>query len=233
MDELITRVPVRPVLWPGVAVVAAVLVVGSLLGGVLHQTMAESGVPGVDLLVDILDLNMEASAGTWFSEVVLYGLVVMTGLFGAHARDRSERQAWWLLGGLLLLVSIDEITTVHEHLSGLIEERLEVDKALWVVPVAAVLVLFIVVLARLLARTPDLPRLQVVAGLGLLGAGALGMELLSGSIGGRADGWEYWLQSSAEEGLELAGLAVLARSVVTHMTGRRLSLSLRTGLDSD
>lgn len=211
------EVPVRPVLWPGIGVFVVVLVLGSLLAGVIDSIEGLRSLPGRDAVVNVLDLNQEASFGTWVAVVYTAVLSAVVGVLGLR-REGAARRAWWTLGTLLVLVSIDEVTTMHERLSGLLEDRLGIDKVLWVVPVGVVGLIVIAVLVRAMREAGDLPTVPVLVGLGLMALGALGFELLSSGIDGREAGWSYWLQSTAEEALELGGLAVLCRAVVDHTT---------------
>lgn len=173
-------------------------------------------------------LGIERNPSTWFSSAQL---ALAGALAWAVGRDRPDAGRWTLVAGLLVVLSVDEVATVHEKLGGLpvlpgIGERAWAGAGLALVGLVAWKLV-----PWALGLEPHL-RFALLTGAATFVAGAVGVEVL-------AAGWEadhgadrtFWLISSVEEDLELLGVFVVVRVLLAHLrsTGTRLTFSIGAG----
>lgn len=171
-----------------------------------------------------LDVSNEISLPTWWSTslLVLAGVLMLTA--AGVVPGRSERTAWRLLGGLLVLMSLDEAAMLHERLA-LVGSTWWPDAGLnymWLllgVPLAGAVVLFVALTVRGL---PGAVRWTVLGAFGTYFLGAVGAELAQEAIL-RAEEPEQtrWFArrflAHLEEGLEMTGAAMLLVTPLTRL----------------
>lgn len=178
------------------------------------------------------DADHEISLPTWWQQSVLIGAAALALLLAAEARrsGRSEARHWRILAAVLLFVSIDEGTQIHERLTEATRGALDVDGGLlhyaWIVPAALLLVVFVAAFARLWWRLPDRPRaLLGAAGVSYV-LGGLVVEALGGAHeADHGKDWGYTVLAGVEEGLEMVGQVLIVHALL-------LLLALRLGRES-
>lgn len=170
-----------------------------------------------------LDMNAEQSVATWFN-VGLLQLAAGLAVVGAVAvATRRERVAWSALAAAVLLLSLDEKISLHEALP----ELLGMDQGAlvtheWLVPGVAVALVALAALVPLLRPLPRPLVLGLLVALVVYGAGAVGVELLSGvavrtlelghPLRELMPVWE-WL----EESLEMVGCVLAVCALLRHL----------------
>ena len=176
------------------------------------------GLPGV------LDLDGERGIGTFYQVALLAGVSAMLWLLHrAAGQGRVFPFAWKFLSVIFAFLALDEFSVLHEKLMALMGRFIEPAGLFyfaWVIPYGVlVLVLGAWFLPKLM-RVPESTRNRfIVAGACYVG-GALGMEMLGGwrldAIGGQAARPEFVYEfiTSVEEGLEMAGLVLMARALL-------------------
>ncbi|MGD9797785.1 MAG: hypothetical protein AB7H43_02955 [Acidimicrobiia bacterium] len=170
-----------------------------------------------------LMMAVERNPFTWFESALFAMTAGLAWLVG-----RVERSGTWnLVAAVLLLLSIDEVATIHEHL-GFIPGTPDIGSRTWI---GAGLVLVGLVAARLLPWVLGLPRQLRVAFL-LSGTtfvtGAIGFEWLAGSwLESHGDDRVFFVISSLEEDFEVLGILLLARQLLVHLAARGTVLGLR------
>lgn len=179
-----SRTPVswRPV---GVAAVATsvVLAAVSLLLPVLvrHPLTRDGGT--LQVFVSVL---YEGNLPTWWSVCLLawgaalHATVAVLAGAGAH----PGAAAWWVTAGLLALLSLDDLSELHEKTEPLVRSVVDPGRFpyAWVllgVPAAAAMLALAVVAARSMPRTAAR---RLVLGLALLFGSAVGIEVLGGLV---------------------------------------------------
>jgi hypothetical protein len=166
-------------------------------------------------------LNTEGNPATWFSSVTLLLAGVCALATGRIGRIEHER-FWLLVGGVLVLMSVEEVAQLHDLISGNLSSSLDEDAgvaAIWVIPGGILVVGLLVVLVRI---APPLERRLVVRLLGgtaLFVIGALGFEMLSGEIFPEQenDPRRNLVLATFEENFEMAGALVLAWATSQHL----------------
>lgn len=167
------------------------------------------------LYIAIFDLDEEESIGTWFSTLLLFVAGLLTILTGRLAAPDGGRWArsWSLLGAGFILLSIDEVAGFHETVNTLVKSVHWTAFGAAVVGLSALI--FVPFLRSLPARTR---RLFLIAGAVYVG-GAVGVEAatlyheqndLLNTLG-------YNLWTAVEEFMEMAGVILFVRALLSHI----------------
>ena len=214
-----TDVPSDMVVSPRRVLVGIVVVVGLL--NIANAIAIASGADTEHTRYWLLALEWNPSS--WFSSALL---AVTAGTAFVVGRDGDARR-WNTVAALLLVMSIDEIATLHERMA-----------ALPVVPgigtrgwAGAGLVLVAIVGVRLVpwALTLDraLRRALVFGGVVFV-AGAVGFEVLSGNRAATVgqDGL-HWVLATIEEDLELLGVVIVLRALLGRLGTTGAAVRLR------
>jgi len=173
------------------------------------------------------DVDHEISLPTWWQQSVLLAAAALAFVLAAEARreGRSDRRQWAVLGGILLFVSVDEGTQIHERLTVTVRDALDVDGGLlyyaWIVPVAALLVVFVAGFASLWWRLPTRPRTWLATAGVTYVIGGLGVEALGGAHeADHGKDWGYTVLAGVEEAFEMLGQAFLVHALLLVLASR-------------
>ncbi|MBI4920562.1 MAG: hypothetical protein HY834_02340 [Devosia nanyangense] len=211
--------------------IAASVVLG--LGYVRDVIGIVRGIPSAKLGFALFNLDAELTLSAWFASLLL-ALVSLLMLWAAIAERRRRlptAPGWMLLGLAFIYMSLDEMSSIHEHFGdpfpALIDPvGLFTFRWVWIGLLLAVLAgaAFLPFLLRLPRRTAA--RLAVAGAVYVLGA--VGFEMLSGAAV-RAQGHSptYLILMMVEESLEIAGLVLAVRCLALHLAGELGGPSLR------
>lgn len=177
-------------------------------------------------LLEPLYVGAERSIATWFS-AAQFGIAAVAAAMLARRRigqPFGHAGAWWTMAAVLLLVSIDEVATIHERVGGRLEAWFAFDgifRFAWVVPGVAVALLLACLFVPFLCHLPRMIACRIiVAGIVFL-SGALGMEMLGGAFisehGDAAmhESARYALIVILEELLEMLGVLILIDTLMS------------------
>jgi hypothetical protein len=181
---------------------------------------------GRDAAANFLYVDFEQSIPTLYSALMF---VVSSVLFGAiahaHARgDRAFVPFWVFLCLLSVVLALDEFGSLHERMTVLFRELLDIRGGLlfhytWVVPGAAVVALLVAAFIPFLRHLPRTTRHGLGGAAILFITGAIGVELLGGFFA--ADEGKlnmgFVLIVTVEEALEMVGLAVLTATLLAYI----------------
>ncbi|HEY0636421.1 MAG TPA: hypothetical protein VGD67_02135 [Pseudonocardiaceae bacterium] len=197
----------------GVSVVLSVLSM-AVPAFVDHPLTTERG--EIRLYLDVIE---EGNLPTWWST----GLLVLGALVhcctAAAAWGPARREAWAWLGSaaLLVLLSLDEHTQLHERLDRVGRELVTYESFpfYWLLPGLVIGAAVVLALALLAGRLRGPARWCCIAGCLLLLGAALGGELLQGVLLGSGEtGVGYVLTYHAEElGENIGALLMVAAAV--------------------
>jgi hypothetical protein len=171
-------------------------------------------------LLEPLYVGAERSVATWFSAAQL-GIAAIGAALLARRRigqPLAHAGAWWTLSTCLLLVSVDEVATIHERVGGRLEAWFAFDgifRFAWVVPGVAVALLLACLFVPFLCRLPRTVACRIVIAAIVFLSGALGMEMIGGAF--VAEHGDAAMHQSAlyasivivEESLEMLGVLIL------------------------
>jgi hypothetical protein len=173
-----------------------------------------------DALQRYVDVNAEGNLPTWYSVVLLAACAAATcGIAQMHrvAGRRATATPWYALAALVAIMSLDEMTSLHEASGRVLRRYAEVPvlgKYAWILPgtVAAVLVGWVLVVA---VRSMTAPARRALALAGALFVGAaLGMEVLEALLlndGRNYLGRSMHLLTGVQELLEMLGAVLFLR----------------------
>ncbi|MGD9572176.1 MAG: hypothetical protein AB7V62_09845 [Thermoleophilia bacterium] len=185
------------------AALAAAALVGAHVGVELVAGAAGigRGTGAVDMLRHHVDLNGERNAPALLAVLLLLACAAL-----------MARAGWWALAALFVLLAADEGLEGHERLIGPAQSVLGDAGPLhhaWIVPYGLAVAALAWALRGFLAGLDGPTRTGMLRAAALYLGGAIGLEALGGALvpGG---GPVASVLQAAEEGLELAGLLVLA-----------------------
>lgn len=171
---------------------------------------------GVLRWLTTLDLTRENNCATWWSGMMLFlaGLHALDGYYLFRADRRAVSRAWASLSAVLILLSADELGSVHERMQG----TFHLGRIGSLLPWALVLVALLAPALTCLYREPDQRAriAAVVLGLGCFGL-VVFLEVLEHLVS-----WEGWLvaiRGATEEGIELLGMLLLLRGTMGNTQG--------------
>lgn len=157
---------------------------------------------------------------TWFSVL----LFVQASLLCLISRRREAGSFFWgILAVVFLVLSADEMTSLHEKLIAPVRDSLGVSGFLhfaWIIPGVLFVLILAVLGANWLRNLPDRTRRGFMVSAVMYLSGVLLLEAVGGWYYGddpaRFD-TVYWLITTAEESLEMLGLIVFAYYAALHL----------------
>jgi len=188
--------------------------------------------------VDLFDFDIEGNFPTFYSAVAM---LLATGLLAliTHAnwnREGGYRFYWLLLTCLMLFLTFDEATAIHEAIGGFFEDYLDASGFLyfmWVVPYGIAVAVLGVLFLKFVFALPAQTRNHFIAAGCIFLSGAIGLELF-GAREAYLNGTEtitYCVLYTFEELLEMLGIVLFIYALACYLTREvgRVSLVLQSG----
>jgi hypothetical protein len=175
-----------------------------------------------------VDLNAEGNLPTWYSVVLM--AAAAAAVFAVAGRRRSLDEAdwttWYGLGAVVALMSLDEMTSLHEAAGHLIDERVDVPvfgKYAWIIPGTVAAIAAGWVLLRAVRPLPTMTRRRLTGAATVFIGAALGIEVLEALL--LNDGHNYLgdgmhVLTGTQECLEMLGVILFLRAMLGEL--RRL-----------
>lgn len=183
---------------------------------------------GLSRTFQMLNLNEEASIGTWYS-VSLLVMSAIACLITAAARSRTRKafaRHWLFLGLIFMGLSVDEIICLHERTQEPIRTALNLGGPLYFSWILLGIPFFIIVALAYLPFLRHLPahtRQIICMAAALYVGGAVGIEMVGG-IQASARGMDnltFVLLAHLEETMEMLGASLFLYAVLTHLGDSR------------
>lgn len=172
-----------------------------------------------------LDADADGTSFTWASTVATFSLAVAAMAIGRL--DRSRARPLTVLAALAAFFSLDDVAQIHEQLAEVGTTALglsgfsQAGRLVWPVLYLPLFAVTVIVVGRYLVRLA-LPRTRFLAwtGLGMLAlavvAEAIAAVLVRSGYGYGSG--PYVIEVAFEEGLELAGWALIATAALAELT---------------
>ncbi len=205
--------------------VVGVLILGVIVLMLLHILACIPMSLGVrDYPLGFFNLDGEVNLPTVYSTALLWSnaLLVACIAWAGKEEGRVNRGYWLGLVLAFLFMGFDESVMLHERTMGVVRETLNTSGVLffaWVIPYTAFTIAFVLFYRRFFFRLPKDTRKHIAIAAVLYLAGAIGIELWSGSwisVHGR-DGVYYYIFVTIEESLEMLGSIAFIYAFARHI----------------
>ena len=191
------------------------------------------GFPGQTTLLKLFFVGEEANIPAWFESclfLICSALLMVISWGKRSVEDRFWRH-WLVLAVIFVLLSLDEIASLHEMTIPVMRKLLGEHELLyypWVVLGAIFIIVLLFVYAKFLLALDARVRLQfIVAGIVFV-SGSIGMEVLEGYLIATSSGtgsYSGWLQG-VEEFLEMFGLWLFIRALIHYFSHQGNSVKI-------
>jgi hypothetical protein len=156
----------------------------------------------------IFDVGEERSIPTWFESVLFLLCSILLAVVTVATRQRNDRYSlhWGILSIILLLLSLDEVASIHEAIGAQAELLLHnitgltpggAIKFFWVVPGAVFVFVVLLAYLRFLANLPQTTRRLFLFAGALFVLGALGLEMLTAQVVSSSGSIANWIESAS------------------------------------
>ena len=156
----------------------------------------------------ILDVGEERSIPTWFNSILLLLCSILLAVVTVAKKQRDDRYSlhWGVLSIILLLLSLDEVASIHEAIGAQLERLLHnitgfnasgAISFFWVVPGAVFVFVVLLAYVHFLAHLPQTTRRWFLFAGALFVLGALGVEMLTAQVVSSSGSIADWVASSS------------------------------------
>src|ERR687898_935604 len=187
--------------------IIAVLLV-TLAGLAARFAMYMWGQEGYLEALRIFDVGEERSIPTWFESIQFLLCSILLAVVAVAKKQRNDRYIlhWSVLSIILLLLSLDEVASIHEAIGQQSERLLHsvtgftpggAIKFFWVVPGTIFVIIVLLAYLRFLADLPRSTRHSFLFAGALFVLGALGLEMLTAQVMSSSGSIANWVASSS------------------------------------
>lgn len=185
-------------------------------------------------LVPLFDFNQEMNIPTFYSTFILVLASLLLLCIGKlHRRAGTSYLLWYFLAGIFLFLALDENTGIHELLQDPMSGSIDATGLLfhaWVIPYLVLLALLAAFLRRFVWGLPIRTRNLFIAAGALFVAGAIGIEMVSGShLEEFGADWLYYAMATLEELCEMLGIALFVYALLAYMETEQPGINITVG----
>ncbi|HEX5700970.1 MAG TPA: hypothetical protein VFX77_09995 [Rubrobacter sp.] len=156
----------------------------------------------------LFDVGEERSIPTWFESILFLLCSTLLAVVAVAKKQRNDRYSlhWGVLSVILLLLSLDEVASIHEAVGEQSERLLNYTTGItpggaisffWVVPGAIFVFIVLLVYLRFLANLPQTTRRLFLFAGALFVLGALGIEMLTAQVVSSSEAISGWIESAS------------------------------------
>jgi hypothetical protein len=188
-------------------IIIAVMLI-TLAGLAARVAMYMWGQEGYLEALRIFDVGEERSIPTWFESIQFLLCSILLAVVAVAKKQRNDRYIlhWSVLSIILLLLSLDEVASIHEAIGQQSERLLHSATGFtpggaisffWVVPGAIFVIIVLLAYLRFLAHLPRTTRRMFLFAGALFVLGALGIEMLTAQVVSSSGDIASWIASSS------------------------------------
>jgi hypothetical protein len=175
-------------------------------------------------IASLFNVSAELNIPTWFSSSLLFTGSVLLAIIAINEHKTHGRYVvhWTALSGVLLLLSVDEVSALHERMGGVVQGAFKsglLNDLSWTVPAVMIVLCFVLAFAGFALNLPARTRrLFVLSAVFYLG-GALVLEAVGGMWRAHGGGSRvYTLMSTMEECLgEMLGITIFIYALASYI----------------
>jgi hypothetical protein len=222
--------PIIPVSAKRTAQILALIAIVLTLLGWTTQYLAFRGLLGdfhpgqATGVARLFDLGGEANIATWYKALILLTCsVLLRVIYSDRKRQRNHFAGYWRdLGVVFLLLSIDEVATIHEGLGNRLSDVLETTGFFffaWVIVGLAFVIPFSIIYLRFLWSLPLRPKYMFMLSGGVYVFSVLGLKMVEGwylSTYGTMD-MVYVSITAIKQFLEMASITTFIYALLTYI----------------
>ena len=205
---------------PVLGIFSALLIAGGLFAN-LGAFWMDAPSALMTSIFNAFQLDNEGNIPTWYSSMLLAINGFFLLLLGAATRRAQlpDGRYWSVLGGIFLVLSLDETASIHEHI-GLIVSRFTDGSGTvpfgWTLVAMPLMILLAAIYLRALFRLPRRACWLIVTSGLLYVGGAMGFEILGWIFQSFWPGWSpsYMMLTFTEETLEFSGQTLFAYTLL-------------------
>ncbi|MGH6608690.1 MAG: hypothetical protein ACRECQ_00385, partial [Burkholderiaceae bacterium] len=175
-------------------------------------------------LLRLFDLNQENNVPTWYASATLLVCSSLLAYIGLSKRRATGAYAahWLGLSGIFLLLSLDEVASLHELSGVLLHARFQTTGYLlyaWVIPGAIFVCAVLLIYYRFLWSLPSRTRMMFLLAGALFVGGALGLDLPEGNYHSMYGNQTLVFSTMVlvEEGMEMAAIVVFLYALLSYI----------------
>src|SRR5215204_4703976 len=243
-------------------IIIAVMLI-TLAGLAARFAMYMWGQEGYLEALRIFDVGEERSIPTWFESIQFLLCSILLAVVAVAKKQRNDRYIlhWSVLSIILLLLSLDEVASIHEAIGQLSEHLLHNTTGFtpsgaitffWVVPGAVFVFIVLLAYLRFLADLPQSTRRLFLLAGAVFVLGALGFEMLSAQVSSSPEGIANFfgmeralsqhsanalpkimigLQTCVEEMFEMLGLTAFIYALLAYIRSHIEDIHARVRID--
>lgn len=214
MNETKLQIPSRRLTW-ALAIIATILAIQSIFLRALQYRIGTNNTYWLYQYGELMNINREANVPTWFSAAILLGAALLLLIITLASRANNRPYLGWAgLTAVFTYLSMDEAGTIHEKLTPILQEQLNLTGFFYfgwvIVGIAAVLIVGLIFLPFVWRLPPRIRRWFILAGLLYVG-GAVVVESVSANIWyiGGGTSLRFSAVGTLEEWMEMLGVITL------------------------
>jgi hypothetical protein len=177
-----------------------------------------------DSFITEFNVDEESNFPTLYSSLTLLFSSILLAIIGYDRQINKARYArqWQTLSWIFLLLSLDEITSIHENLIKPLQRYFNFSGFLyfgWVLPIGILVIIFALSFIKFVLHLPLKVRvLFICAGIVYI-FGALGLEMIGGKYAELygQENFTYKVFTTIEEFLEMTGIVILINALLSYM----------------
>jgi hypothetical protein len=202
------------------AVVVLAVVTAGVIAAFAFVLWFHEYVAPITRIRNFLNANAEANFPAWWNSTLLLLVAFCALAARVQEPDKARRRAWLLVAVAGLSMSMDEITSLHERLNGLVlSTGMDPQTFPWLIPGVFIAGAGFLLLVRVGRALPRPARGTLLLALTCYAAGAIGVEALNGLLR-EARHLFYCIGTAVEESLEMASCILAIGAIINQITTR-------------